>query len=206
MAILGTRHVTIPKHSGAFNCPECGGTEYLAQSVRRFMTLTKIPVLPLSRHGQYIECQLCRATFDDAVLRSEQHPSAIPVQAHFSDAIKRVMILMMLADGKIKLEERKAIQHIFHALTGHLLSDEDIRKEVILTRANEQSMDSFLHGLLGCLNVDGKLLVLQAAYAIAESDGEFAPRERTFLYSLGDRLELDPQIVQGLLNANPVDA
>jgi len=206
MALLGTRHVTIPKQSGAFNCPECGGTEYLAQSVRRFVTLTKVPVLPLQHHGNYIECQLCRATFDDTVLHSGRHSTTEPVHAHFSEAIKQVMILMMLADGKIKHEERRAIQHIFQALTGHELSDEALKREVILTRAKEQSMDSFLHSLLGRLNLDGKLLVLQAAYAVAQSDGEFAPRERAFLISLGARLELEPHIIQGVLNTPRIDA
>ena len=164
------------------------------------MTVTRIPVLPLQQHGEYIECQTCHATFDETVLQLDDNASLGPVHPHFSEAIKRVMILMMLADGKIKQEERTAIQDIFHSITGRTLSDADVRKEVLLTRAQEPNMDVFLNRLLGCLNGDGKLLVLQAAYAVAQSDGEFAPRERTFLMSLGERLEMAPQHIEEVLN------
>ena len=44
MGLVGTRSVTIPASSGAFMCPECGGTEYRVQRVRRFMTITAMPL------------------------------------------------------------------------------------------------------------------------------------------------------------------
>src|SRR5258708_6295186 len=70
MIIFGTRGVTWNGESGEFVCPGCGGTtqQYTRKTIRRFFTLYFIPLIPLDKLGEYIECQHCRNTYNEQVL------------------------------------------------------------------------------------------------------------------------------------------
>jgi len=70
LIIFGSRAITSEQARGEFLCPRCGpGQSYVHKSVRRFFTLYFIPLIPLNRVGEYIECQTCAGTFKVEVLR-----------------------------------------------------------------------------------------------------------------------------------------
>ena len=201
MGLVGTRSVTIPSSAGAFLCPECGGTEYRVQRVRRFMTLTAMPIVPLDLLGEYIECQLCKATYDPAVLHidlDQNHPN---IEATFNEAMKRVMVLMMLADKRIEESEIQAIIDIFQKITGRKIGRDEIKREILIAKSQDEQLDTYLSGLLGRLNDDGKLLVIRAAYFVANADGHFDTSEMELLQNIGTKLELPSEIVADLIES-----
>ena len=52
-----------------FFCPQCGpGSTFKWRRIRRFFTLYFIPLIPLDKLGEYIECQGCNGTYDIQVL------------------------------------------------------------------------------------------------------------------------------------------
>ena len=54
---------------GTFPCPVCHSTQrYALMQGRRHFTLFFIPVLPLDRTGQYVQCEGCKSKFDPRVL------------------------------------------------------------------------------------------------------------------------------------------
>ena len=204
MGLVGTRSVTIPASTGAFCCPECGGTEYRVQRVRRFMTVTAMPLFPLDLLGEYVECQLCKATYDQAVLDIDNSSGQLNVEATFNEAIKRVMVLMMLVDQRIEETEITAIIDVFHKITGRKLTRKDIKREVLIARSKEENLEAYLAGLLGRLNDDGKQLVVRAAYLIAQADGHLADSELQLLRRIGSRLELPPVVIKDVVeNVQP---
>jgi tellurite resistance protein len=202
LGLVGTRSVTIPATAGAFTCPECGGTEYQAQRVRRFVTLSAWPIVPLDLLGEYIECLLCKATFDRAILSIDNDESLLNIEAHFNEAIKRVMVLMMLVDRRIEESELIAIGEVFHTVTGRELTRKDIQREVLIARSKEEDLEAYLDGLLGRLNDDGKQLVVRAAMLIAKADGHLDPSEVDLLHRIGTRLELPKMIIKDLMASN----
>ena len=201
MGFVSTRSVTIPSSAGAFICPECGGTEYRTQRVRRFMTVTAMPLVPLDLLGEYIECQLCKATFDRAVLHMDSAQSRPNVEATFNEAMKRVMVLMMLADKRIEESEIQAIIDVFHQITGRKITRDEIKREVLIAKSQDEKLETYLAGLLGRLNDDGKQLVVRAAYLIAHADGHFDTAERDLLDQIGNQLELPSEIVSDVIDA-----
>ena len=67
--IFGTRNVGTTKDQGTFYCPECQGYRpYKHKRVRRFISLYFLPVIPLDKLGEYVECQECGKRFDESVL------------------------------------------------------------------------------------------------------------------------------------------
>lgn len=70
LIIFGRRSTTKTVQSGSFTCPRCGpGSTYQHKEVKRWFTLYFIPVLPLGKIGEYVECGACAGTFKTDVLR-----------------------------------------------------------------------------------------------------------------------------------------
>ena len=71
--IFGTRGIRSTIKEGQFACPQCASQQpYKHKKVTQFFTLYFIPLIPLGKKGDYIECQKCRNTFVERVLGNEQ--------------------------------------------------------------------------------------------------------------------------------------
>jgi hypothetical protein len=67
--IYGTRGVKFTKEEGVFKCPNCiCSRPYRLRSIRRFATLFFIPIIPLDKLGEYVECEHCLETYIPRVL------------------------------------------------------------------------------------------------------------------------------------------
>ncbi|MEV5571411.1 hypothetical protein AB0L06_15285 [Spirillospora sp. NPDC052269] len=56
---------------GTFHCPRCGGDRaYRRRAARRWITLFFLPVVPLRRLGEVVECRVCRTRFAVSALRT----------------------------------------------------------------------------------------------------------------------------------------
>ena len=193
LIIFGTRGVTSPVARGDFRCPSCEKKRsYVHQRVRRFFTLYWIPIIPLDVVGEYIECQSCRGTFNLAVLDWDPVKSERSMEAEFHTAVKRVMVLMMLADGKIDDEEVETIRTIYGKLAKRELSKEDVDAEVKASKADGRGLRPYLSSIVGTLNDAGKEVVVKAAYFVASADGNVSPEETSLLGELAGALEMSP--------------
>src|SRR5262245_49271137 len=98
LIIFGTRGVTTTEASGDFHCPSCDEKKrYEHKKVRRFFTLYFIPLIPLDTVGEYVECRSCAGTFKPSALSYDPKGDEKKLEAEFHAAVKRVMVLMMLA-------------------------------------------------------------------------------------------------------------
>ena len=69
MIIFGTKGITSIQKKGTFHCPACGaGAPYDQKEVRRYFTLFFIPVIPLHKVADYVECGRCGGNFKPEVL------------------------------------------------------------------------------------------------------------------------------------------
>jgi tellurite resistance protein len=205
--IFGTRGVTLTAASGQFNCPECGAQrDYAHRRVRRFFTLYFIPLIPLDRLGEYIECRSCSNTFRMSVLEWRPQSSAQSFEAEFHAAIRHVMVQMMLADGNIDEAEVATIQDIYSKLAKHELSRADIDLEALNVRADTRDLKTYLKSVAGRLNDHGKELVIKSAYLVAAADGKFEEQERKLLAEIADAIELSPAHFKGVLAELQKDA
>jgi hypothetical protein len=83
LIICGIRVFFHTTGQGVFRCQRCGGDRnYRRRSGRRFFTLFFIPLIPLKRVGEHVQCTTCRTRYHPDVLRlptaTEQGASAAP--------------------------------------------------------------------------------------------------------------------------------
>ena len=207
MIIFGTRGITYSKGVGEFHCPACTDKQpYQHKRVRRFFTLYFIPLIPLDVHGEYVECQKCRGTYDVKVLDFDPEGAAAEFEAEFHRALKRIMVLMMLADGVVDEEEVRTIRDVYQQVTGSELAEPQVHQEIQEAQSDGRGIEDFLGGLAGNLNDASKELVLKGAFLVAAADGEFQQEEQVLLASIGTSLEMTQSHVNGVLHSMTAEA
>ncbi len=193
LIIFGTRGVTTTSESGDFHCPACETKRrYEQKTVRRYFTLYFLPLIPLDVRGVYVECQTCKGTFGIEVLRLPPDHQEKQLEAMYHAAIKRVMVLMMLADGVIEDEEIETIQLVYEKIAKKKLTRADIDEEVGAAKKLSRPLAAYLGELVGRLNDAGKAAVVKAAYFVAAADGKITEEETRLLAEIAAALEMSP--------------
>lgn len=236
--VFGTRGVKSTQSEGQFHCPQCNSTQhYRHRTVRRFFTLFFIPVIPLDKLGEYVECSTCRNTYISRIL--ELSPARSTMQAasemggtqtvetpagnvavaaassstsseqkvekdeglilsEKQKAIKKLLILMILADGKVMDEEIRAFHKVYKETANSVVND--IYGEIEKVKMEQKSPHQYLKEVSPYLNEDGKQEILRACYLIAASDGNVDPEEIDLIYKFGRALELNNEKIKTVLN------
>lgn len=202
LIIFGTRGVTTTEESGDFYCPSCDAKKkYDKKKVRRFFTLYFIPIIPLDTVGEYVECRSCACTYKPAVLTFDPEEHDKKLEAEFKAAIKRVMVLMMLADKKIEESEIETIQLVFDKIAKTKLSREEVDKEVEAAKADGRPLAKYLEQLVGSLNETGKEAVVKSAFFVATADGHVSEDETRLLAELAAALEMSPTHFKSVIDS-----
>ena len=146
MIIFGTRAVTTKPDRGDFYCPTCNSKqEYVLKHVRKFFTLYFIPVIPLNKLGQYVECFSCSDTYKLNILDYDPEKTSRAVEAEYHSAIKKVMIYMLLADGVIDNSEIRTTQDIYQNITGKNLSKGNVQREIEIVEKKPRGPSSIFN-------------------------------------------------------------
>lgn len=81
---------------GMFYCRKCGGDRpYRHRAGRRFITIFFIPVIPLTKAGEHVQCDACKTRYVTEVLTA---PTAASMQAAIPAGV-RAMVSVMLRTG-----------------------------------------------------------------------------------------------------------
>ena len=201
LIIFGTRGVTYSVATGEFSCPSCATKRrYEHKRVRRFFTLYWIPIIPLDTLGEYVECETCRDTFDPAVLSIDPEKDKTEFVAEFAHAVKRVMVLMMLADGRIDDEELETIRQVYEKVAKKPIERSEIDAEIEMVKADTRGIRQYLASIVGKLNDPGKELVVKSAFFVAAADGKFTDEETALLAELAGALEMSPTHFKGVVD------
>ena len=200
MIIFGTRGITTTPERGQFFCPQCNSNQsYNYRRVRRFFTLYFIPVIPLDKLGEYVECPACQGTYDPEILNFDPEAADMKLEALFFVAVKHVMIGMLLADGEIDDREVEMLQSQYQELTGTQIPEDELREEIAVIHAAGDSPVDLVSRLSDQLNPNGKEIVMRAAYNIAVSDGVFDDSEQLLLAQIGEAMGLTKAHLAGIM-------
>lgn len=218
--IFGTRGVRSTIKEGKFLCPQCQSfTPYKHKKVTQFFTLYFIPLIPLGSRGTYVECQQCRNTFVERVLELSQIVAQQPkVEEQVAEeiiqntkhieppveflsekqkAIKKLLILMILADGKIENSEIAAFHKIYKQTTG--LTVNDIYKEIDEVKIENKSARQYLKEIEHLLNDEGKIEIIKSGMMIAAADGHIDPSELSMITSFGKALGMSQSQIKEIV-------
>lgn len=199
MILIGTTGRTSTVESGSFHCPGCGPEKaFDLKQIRRWFTLYLIPTIPLDVAGRFIECQACGGQFEEEMRDYDPEQFAARFRSLFNQTMLRAMLVMARSDGAIEHGEKEAIAKIMSELTDGEYETDDI------DRASAMSAGDTLKRVLAeaepQLNVDGKVLLLQALVRIAAADGRIESAEEKTLLAAGRQLGFPKRDIKRFLS------
>jgi hypothetical protein len=122
LIIWGLRVVYRTIGQGVFYCRKCGGDRnYRHRAGRRFITVFFIPLIPLTKTGDHVQCTTCKTRYVPDVLTA---PTAARMQAAIPAGVRGMVCLMLTAGGADgPAGRRRAIEMVRGA--GERAYDED---------------------------------------------------------------------------------
>lgn len=216
--IYGTYGITYSKGNGGnFHCPTCSHAHpYRHRRVRRFFHFFFIPLIPLNLAGEYIECNQCRGTYrldvlalSDALATASANPTAATPAKPESEAhraTRRMLVLMILADGRVEEAEITTVVDILRNFEGRDVTRDEVLAEIEAARREPADVEAYCRSAMGYLNEEGKHQILHAAQAVAGADGHVDPAEQHLLERIGIALGLRPAQVTSSLSSPALPA
>lgn len=201
MIIFGTRGVKFTKEEGQFFCPQCESERpYRHRSVRRFFTLYFIPVIPLDKLGEYVECRTCKGTFVPEVLDYRQDVDADQFLSEYEKALRHSLVLMMLADGEIDPNEKQVVMDVVNKFSHHDIGLPELDAYIQQVKAYPEPVDKYLRGVAARLNEHGKEAVIKCAFAVAAADGHIDDGELALLKEMAQALDMPNAHLKGIVD------
>jgi len=185
--------------SGTFACPQCRGQRAFTRViVDRAVSLLGVRV-PAGRFGEYVECGDCLATYRPEVLATDAAASGYAFMPEYHRAMRRVLALLIIADGQLHEAEVATVQRIHEAVSGTRLSRADVVQEAADVAREPTTAARYLARVLGSLNEHGREQVLRAAVMVSRSDGDVHRLELDMVRRLGAVMRLPPERIDALL-------
>jgi len=210
--VYGTYGITYSKgEPGQFHCPTCSATQaYRHRRVRRFFHIFFIPLIPLNLAGEYVECGTCKGTYKLEVLAMMKgiangvaHASQQLPLSEGQRGVRRILALMLLADGRVEESELTAIIEFLRYSERRDVTRDEVLAEIEAARREPADVEAYCRNMMGFLNEQGRADVLKAAQVIASADGHVDPAEQRLLERIGVALGMRPNQVSSQLSAPP---
>jgi uncharacterized tellurite resistance protein B-like protein len=118
-------------------------------------------------------------------------------------AIKKLLIMMILADGKVQDSEIHMFHKVYRETTNKIV--DNIYAEIDQVRTENKSPRQYLKEVSGYLNDEGKEQIIRAGMMIAKADGDVDATELEMINQFGKSLDMTPEQVKkamGLVIAN----
>ena len=185
---------------GQFLCPQCANNQnYKHKKVTRFFTLYFIPLIPLGKAGEFVECQTCKGTFVPRVLDYSPSNSRNEFQSQYEKAMRHSMIMMMLADGHIDDEELIVVQKIINKFGHNDITKEELNKLIEDVQYKKEPIQKYLSKITPSLNEHGKEIIIKCGLAVAAADGNIDDSEINLIQDMAKTMEMSSSHVKGIL-------
>lgn len=158
---------------GVFFCRRCGGDrEYRHRAGRRYATVFFIPLIPLTRTGEHVQCVTCKIRYVTEVLKL---PTTDQMQqAHVAGMRALVAVILRAGDPASPLARRRALEAVNRA--GDQDYDPGALEEDLAEPADAARPKI---GALGAqLQTEAREWCLAEAIRIAMADGPLTGTER----------------------------
>ena len=201
--IFGTRASKSTVGSGMFFCPnEQSDQPYRQVAVKRKGHLFFIPLLPLGDLGEYVECGSCGGTYRPEVLSL---PSRQQLQTSFAEAVTRLVVEVIIADGYVVAAERNiALGVVNQYLDSPGLSIAQLEKMITDAEAGgpgdrSRNLSNLLPELSTALSIEGRELLIRIALRLAAAAGRIDESETKVIADAAHHLGLSRARVRELV-------
>jgi hypothetical protein len=173
LIIWGLRVIYRTLGQGVFFCRRCGGDrEYRQRAGRRFITVFFIPLIPLAKTGEHVQCLSCKTRYVTEVLKL---PTTVGMQFALSAGMRALVVAMLrVGDPANPLARRRAIDAVVGTGErgyGEAALDADLE-------APAETEIGKIAAFGGQLQVEAREWYLAEAIRIAMADGPLTGPER----------------------------
>lgn len=182
MLIIGEMNIGLKQGAGQFYCPRCqADRDYVHKRVRRFLTIYFIPLIPMDTVAEHVQCQQCRQTFSPSTIHLNRQDYQTLALHQFADDVRRVMVLVMLADDTADPEEILVLRSVYQQLTQRVLSDDEIRRDVFQARKARVAAATYARAIASRRTDEEKDWIVRGAFRIASAKGDLTEERLTQL-------------------------
>jgi hypothetical protein len=192
--IWGLRVVYHTIATGVFFCRKCGGDRgYRRRAGRRFVTLFFLPLIPLGRTGEHVQCTTCKTRYVTEALRL---PTVAQMQEALPAGMRPLVTAMLRAgDPASPHARRRAIEAVRGAGAENY---DDQALDADLARPAETGRAG-IAALAGQLRVHAREWYLAELIRIALADGPLTAAERAAAEHLAAGLGLTQAQAVGVI-------
>ena len=192
MIIWGFRVFFRTVGGGVFHCPRCGGDrQYRMRSGRYFLTLFFIPVIPLKKVGEQVQCTTCRTRFAPDVLSV---PTTAQMSAALPEGMRAAAVTMLLSGDPLAAPAR---QRALEAIRGSGANwygagnlEADLRRPPALGALGQVGVQ---------LTAEAKEWFLAEVVRIGLAAGPLTERERQAAQAIARHLGMTPAQTYGVV-------
>ncbi len=185
LIIFGLRVFYHTIGQGVFHCRKCGGDrQYRHRAGRRFFTLFFIPVIPLNKVGEHVQCLTCKTRYVTDVLRL---PTAAQMQAALPAGMRAAATAMLHAGDPGSPAARQAAVAAIQGAGEQGFTDPGLLSDV------PQSAEATGHALgqvAQQLTPDAREWFLAQVLRIGTADGPLTELERHAAYAIAGGLNM----------------
>jgi hypothetical protein len=194
LTIFGLRVLFRTIVQGTFYCRRCGGDrEYRHRGGRRWFTLLFLPVIPLTRAGEHVQCGTCRTRYVTDVL---SQPTNAQMQAALPVGMRAAVSAMLRSgDPSSPVSRQRAIETVIRSgVPGYdeAMLDADLRQpfDVIRPALNQVGVQ---------LTIQAREWYLAGVIRIAMADRALTENERHAALAIGADLGMTQAQVIGVV-------
>ncbi|MGI5203105.1 hypothetical protein ACQEU6_16210 [Spirillospora sp. CA-108201] len=194
LLVFGLTAVFRTVSEGTFHCPQCGGDRaYRRRAGRRWFSVFFVPMVPLWRLGQAVECRTCRARLPVSALRT---PTAQQMAEALAAGMRAAAALVLRSGDPADAAARaRAVATV----TGYGEPDYDadaVDADLALRRTflEREVARAGAH-----LAVEAKEWFLAQAVRIGLADGPLGEGERLALHRIADLLGMSRAYALGVI-------
>lgn len=194
LIIFGMRVFYRTIGQGTFHCRRCGGDrQYRHRAGRRWFTLFFLPVIPMNRVGEHVQCTTCRTRYVTDVLNQ---PTTAQMQAALPTGMRAAAAAMLRAgDPASPAARQRAISLIAGAgAQGY----DEAALDQDLARPSE-SLRMALHQVGAQLTIQAREWYLADVIRVGMADGALTDSERAVAQAIGLDLGMTQAQVLGVV-------
>ena len=169
--LIGTMGIPFTQDKGNFYCPKCrSNVGYRSRQVRRFLTFYFIPLIPLDKMDEYVECLTCRGRFPLGALSHSPEQAQIALRGY----IRYTLALMAAEDQEISPAEMATYRDLLTRLYGSVPSEDDMARDLAVAKDSNQPVWWYLRTISTYVTPNEKKILVQYAFLMASADGEIS--------------------------------
>jgi hypothetical protein len=180
---------------GTFHCRKCGGDrQYRLRVGRRWFTLFFIPVIPLDKRGEFVQCQACKTRYVPDVLNQ---PTTGQMQQALSAGMHAAAIAMLLSGDPASLAARQRVITLVVGAGGQGYDEAALDRDLQQARG----IDALALEQVGSqLTAQAREWYLADVIRIGLADGPLTGSERAAVEAIGLGLGMTQAQVLGVVS------